>query len=124
MDRRIGDVGGTSGGLGSFVLGLALTLGGGYLLLNQVSVTSHAWYLGGYDMFGVSLLPLLFGIAMLFFNGRNPLAWLLVIAGLGIILFGIISNLSIFIRPTSLFAVLIMLGCVFGGLGLVARALR
>jgi hypothetical protein len=37
---------------------------------------------------------------------------------------GIIANLHIYFRPTSLFNTLIMLGLLVGGLGLIARALR
>ena len=122
--RRYRDVGGTSGGLGSFVLGLVMAVGGGYLLLNQVTVTSHAWYVFGYDAFGLSLVPLLLGIGLLFFGGRNVLGWLLVAVGTIIIFAGIIANLSIFFRPTSLFNTLIILILLVGGLGLVARSLR
>ena len=37
---------------------------------------------------------------------------------------GIIANLQIFFRPTSLFNTLVMLGMLAAGLGLVARSLR
>jgi hypothetical protein len=122
--RRYSDVGGTSGGLGSFLVGLAMAAGGGYLLLQQVTVTSHVWRFFGYDAFGLSLVPLLAGIGLLFYNGRSVLAWLLVFVGTVIIFAGIIVNLQIFIRPTSLFNTLIILILLVGGLGLVARSLR
>ena len=38
--HRFEGPGGTPGGLGTFLLGLALAVGGGYLILNQVQVTS------------------------------------------------------------------------------------
>lgn len=122
--RRMRDVGGTSGGLAPFLFGLAMTLGGGYLLISRVWVTTHSWYLFGYDMFGVSLLPLLIGIAMLFYDGKNILAWLLTVAGAAIIILGVIANLSIMFQPTSLSNTIIMLGLMFGGLGLVFKSLR
>ncbi len=122
--RRFSDVGGTSGGLGTFILGLAMAAGGGYLLLHQVIVTSHMWRFFGYDAFGLSLVPLLIGVALLFYNGKNVLAWLLVLAGAAIIFAGIIVNLQIFFQPTSLFNTLIILVLLVGGLGLVARSLR
>ncbi len=121
--RRLRDVGGTSGGLGSFLLGTVMAVAGGYLLLNQVTVTSHFWRVFGYDAFGLSLIPLLFGVLLLFYNGRGVLGWLLVLGGLTIIGAGIITNLTIFFRPTSLFNTLIILGLLVGGLGLVARSL-
>lgn len=116
--------GGTPGGLGEFFAGLAMAAGGGYLLMQQVTVTSGFWTLWGYNAFGFSLIPLLIGIGMLFFDGRSKLGW--VLTGLGglIILLGIITNLSIFFRPTSLFNTLIILALLAGGIGLIARSLR
>jgi len=126
-DRYMGrsrGAGGTSGGLPTFFLGGIMAAGGGYLLLNQVVVTSTYWQLFGYDMFGLSLVPLLIGIALLFYNGRGPLGWLLVFVGGAIILTGVIANLTIFFRPTSLFNTLMIFILLVGGLGLVARSLR
>jgi hypothetical protein len=116
--------GGTPGGLGEFFTGLALAAGGGYLLMNQVTVTSGFWQLWGYNAFGISLIPLLIGIALLFFDGRSKLGWLLTAFGALVILLGIISNLTIFFRPTSLFNTLIILALLAAGLGLIARSLR
>jgi len=116
--------GGTPGGLGEFFMGLAMAAGGGYLLLNQVTVTSGYWQFGGYNAFGISLIPLLIGIAMLFFNGQSKLGWVLTALGALVILLGIITNLTIFFRPTSLFNTLIILGLLAGGLGLIVRSLR
>ncbi len=116
--------GGTPGGVGTFFLGSAMTVAGGYLLTNQVTVTSGFWQLWGYDTFGLSLLPLLIGIGILFFNGRSVAGWLLTGAGAVIILVGILLHLRIFFRPTSLFNTLLMLVLLFGGIGLVARSLR
>lgn len=116
--------GGTPGGTGEFFTGLAMTLGGGYLLLNQVTVTSGFWQFWGYNAFGISLIPLLIGVGLLFFDGRSKLGWLLTAGGALIILLGILTNLTIFFRPTSLFNTLIMLALLAGGLGLIARSLR
>lgn len=116
--------GGTPGGLGEFFAGAAMTVAGGYLLLNQVTVTSGFWQLWGMSAFGLSLVPLLIGVTMLFYNGRSVLGWLLTGAGAVIILTGIITNLQIFFRPTSLFNTLVILVLLFGGIGLVARSLR
>jgi uncharacterized protein len=116
--------GGTPGGIGSFLAGSAMVVAGGYLLLTQVSVTSGGWYFHGYNAFGLSLVPLLIGIAMLFYNGRSVPGWLLTAAGALIIVVGIIANLQIYFRSTSLFNTLLMLGLLAGGIGLVARSLR
>ena len=59
--------GGTPGGLGTFLAGSAMVVAGGYLLLTRVTVTSGLWQLWGYNAFGLSLVPLLVGIGLLFF---------------------------------------------------------
>lgn len=122
--RRFTNPGGTPGGLTTFLLGLAFAVGGGYLLLNQVQVTSGYWHWWGTNTFGLTLIPLLIGFGLLFFNGKSVLGWLLAIGGGTIILAGVLASLDILIRPTSLFNVLIMLVLFAGGLGLMARALR
>ena len=116
--------GGTSGGVGEFLLGLGMSVAGAYLLTQRVTVTSSYWTLWGYNAFGLSLLPLLFGIGLLFFNGKSVAGWLLTFAGVVIILVGVISNLGIYFQPTSLFNTLVMLVLLAGGIGLVARSLR
>lgn len=115
--------GGTDGGVATFFVGLVCAVAGGWLLTNQVTVTGGAWSLWGYNSFGLSLLPFLAGTAILFFNGRSPLGWLLLVAGVVIILAGVLVNLRIYFRPTSLFNTLTMLVLLFGGIGLLARAL-
>ena len=87
-------------------------------------VTSGAWRWGGYNAFGLSLLPLLLGVGLLFVNGRSLAGWLLTWAGAVIIFAGILAHLEIYFRPTSLFNTLLMLVLFIGGLGLVVRSLR
>lgn len=123
-DARFRGAGGTPGGLGEFLIGLAMAAAGGYLLTQQVTVTSGYWSVWGHNAFGLTLLPLLFGIGMLFFNGRSRIGWLLLIAGAAILLAGILMNLEIYFRNTSLFNTLMMLILLFGGMGLIARSLR
>ena len=116
--------GGTSGGFGLFFGGLAMAAAGGYLLLQQVTVHSGYWNWFGGNSFGLTLVPMLIGIGLLFFDGKSRGGWVLTGLGAVIILAGIITNLDIFFRPTSLFATLVMLVLLFGGLGLVARSLK
>ena len=123
-DRSMSDVGGTPGGLGSFLLGFAMTCVGGYLLSNQVMVGSGYWNFYGTNTFGITLLPMLIGIGMLFFSGRSVIGWLLTAGGALFILAGVIANLHIYFQPTSLFNTMVMLILLAGGLGLIARALR
>lgn len=123
-DRSLRDVGGTRGGLGSFLLGLVFACVGGYLLTNQVMVTSGYWNLFGTSTFGITLLPMLIGVALLFWNGRSVVGWLLTLAGGLFILAGVIANLHIYFAPTSLFNTIVMLILLVGGLALIAKSLR
>jgi len=122
--HRFQGAGGTSGGIGEFFIGLAMVVVGVYLFLQQVTVSTGFWILWGYNAFGLSLIPLLVGIGWLFFDGRSIIGWLLVVLGALIIFAGILTNLQVYFRPTSLFNTIIMLGLLAGGLGLVARSLR
>ena len=123
-DRSLSDVGGTPGGLGEFLMGFVMACVGGYLLSNQVTVAGSYWSFWGTNSFGITLIPLLFGVAILFFNGRSWIGWLLTIAGALFILAGVIANMQIYFRPTSLFNTLLMLILLVGGVGLIARSVR
>ena len=101
-----------------------MVIAGGYLLMTRVSVVSGGWMFYGYNAFGLSLVPLLIGIGLLFYNGRSLGGWALPFAGAIIIFAGIISHLQIYFQRTSLFDTLLMLGLLAGGIGLVARSLR
>lgn len=118
------DVGGTPGGIGHFLLGLAMVCIGGYLLTNQVLVVGSYWSFYGGNTFGITLLPMLFGVAILFWNGRSVIGWLLTAAGGLFILAGVIANMHIYFQPATLFHTIVMLVLLVGGLGLIARALR
>ena len=123
MDKSNG-AGGTPGGIPMFLIGFVMAVAGGYLLTSQVTVTSGVWALWGYNSFGLSLLPFIAGVLLLFVDGRSKPGWLLLIAGLVIILAGIIMNLRIYFEPTSLFNTLTMLALLAGGIGLLARSLK
>src|ERR1700722_3562419 len=111
-------------GSGISFWGFVLTCVGGYLLSNQVSVVGSYWSFYGGNTFGITLLPMLIGVGILFWSGRSLVGWLLTIAGALFIIAGVIANMHIYFRPTSLFNTLVMLIMFVGGLGLMARALR
>ena len=77
----------------------------------------------GDNAFGITLIPMLFGIAILFWNGRSVIGWLLTVGGGLFILAGVIANMHIYFQPTSLFNTIVMLILLVGGVGLVARSL-
>jgi hypothetical protein len=123
-NRSMSNVGGTPGGLGEFILGFVMTCVGGYLISNQTMITSSYWNFWGANSFGVTLIPLLFGVAILFFNGRSTIGWLLTAGGALFILAGVIANMQVYFRSTSIFNTLVMLILLVGGLGLIAKSMR
>jgi len=116
--------GGTHRGLGHFLLGCIMACVGGYLLINQVTVVGSYWNFYGENAFGITLVPMLFGIGLLFWRGRSIVGWILTIAGALLILAGVLANLHICFRPTSLFNTIVMLVLLVGGLGLIARGIQ
>jgi hypothetical protein len=120
------DVGGTKGGLGHFIIGFALFCVGGYLLLDRVSVFGGYWTFFGSSQtsFGVTLIPLLLGIGMLFYNGKSFFGWLLTGGGFLILFAGVIANMQIHFQRTSLFNTLVMLVLIMAGVGMIVRSLR
>lgn len=120
------NVGGTPGGLGWFLAGLAMLAAGVYLLFQQVDVHGGYWRWGGGrdNTFGLTLLPLLVGVGILFYDGGSKLGWLLAGLGLVVILAGIIANMRIHFRTTSLWNTLVILALIAGGVGVIIRSLR
>jgi hypothetical protein len=121
------NVGGTPGGTKTFLLGMIMLVVGGYLLFNHVQVGGGYWNWSFFGQsygtsFGITLIPLLFGIGILFANGKSLVGRILTFGGFLMILVGIIANLDLHFRRTSLLNTLIMLVLIVGGIGLVARS--
>lgn len=128
--ERLTSPGGTKGGFGSFIVGIIMAISGGYMLTNNIQVRSgfwgHRYGFGGFQIsaFGATLIPLLIGIGLLFFDGKSKIGWVLTGGSILTIFVGIITNLDIIFQPTSLYVTMIMLVLLIGGIGLVARSLR
>ena len=122
-ETRVRGAGGTSGGIGEFFLGLIMAVAGAYLLTNRVMVVSSFWSIWGYSGFGLTLVPLIIGIGILFFNGKSIAGWLLLFVGIVIIIAAILMNLHIYFQPTSLFGTIVMIVLLAGGIGLIFRGL-
>jgi multisubunit Na+/H+ antiporter MnhF subunit len=126
--RKFEGAGGTPGGVGEFLLGVLLAAVGFYLLFSHVQVHSCYWNFfgagGAGRSFGITLIPLLFGIGILFVNGKSVPGWLLAVGGLLFILAGVLINLDIYFQSTSLMNTLIMLALIAAGLGLTVKGLR
>ena len=123
-EPRVRGAGGTPGGIGVFFLGLAMVIAGAYLITNRIVVVSGFWSLGGYSAFGLSLLPLIIGIGILFFNGKSISGWVLSFIGVMIIFTGVLMNLHIYFQATTLFSTIVMIVLLAGGIGLIFRATR
>lgn len=122
-DRR--GAGGTSGGVPMFLLGVAMAAAGAFFLTSRVVVHTNGWgRFWGFSGFGISLIPLLIGVGFLFYDGRSLIGKLLTFVGVVIIFAGILLNLDIYFQQTPLFATLMMLVLLAGGVGLVLRSLR
>ena len=121
--NKLRNAGGTPGGIGEFVIGLIMAIAGAYLISNQVVVVSGFWSMWGYSAFGLSMIPLIFGIGILFFSGKSIIGWLLLIIGVVVIIAGVLVNLHVYFQPTSLFNTIIMIVLLAGGIGLIFRGL-
>src|SRR4051812_18486456 len=122
-DARRG-AGGTTGGVATFLLGVAMAAAGGFFLTSRVTVQTSGWQWWGFSGFGISLVPLMIGVAMLFFDGRSLIGKLLTFVGVIIIFAGILLNLNVYFHQTPLFAMLIMIVLLMGGVGLILRSIR
>ena len=116
--------GGTSGGIYSFLIGLGMTIAGGFLFLNHVRVGQSFWYFFGRSTQGLVLIPLIVGIGFLFFNSKSVIGWILTGAGALMIFLSVIVSLRFYFPQTSLFNLIVMLVLLVGGIGLILRSLR
>lgn len=123
--------GGTEGGVGSFLLGLVMICAGGYLLLTAIVVRpsfsfgSVAFSVGGLPVTsGMVLIPFLFGVGIVFYNGASKIGWALVLGSLIALIVGVIANLNLRLVGMSAFELLTILVLLVGGVGLFLRSLR
>ncbi len=127
--------GGTSGGTDYFFIGLIMMCGGFYMLLSSISVTSNfglGAHLYGFSAFGgrynltsgTILIPFMFGIGLVFYDGKSKIGWLLTMGSIVALVFGVISSIRFSFRAMSAFDLMTILVLAVGGLGLFLRSLR
>jgi hypothetical protein len=134
-DMKVKGAGGTQGGVGQFFVGLAMMCGGFYLLFNSIQVSTGFGL--GYGLYhfsalgqgmsvttGMVMIPFVIGIAMLFFDANNKLAWLLSLGSLTALVAGVISSIQFRFKSMSAFELIVILVLAFGGLGLFLRSLK
>ncbi|MCC4831355.1 hypothetical protein Q4601_01965 [Shewanella sp. 1_MG-2023] len=123
--------GGTSGGIGSFFIGLIMMCGGFYMLLKAIKVTSsfgfsHSLYnVGGVGLTsGMIMIPFMFGIGLMFYNAKNIFGWILTFGSLVGLIFGVISSINFRFSHMSAFDLIVILVLSVGGLGIFLRSLK
>lgn len=123
--------GGSNGGTGSFLIGLAMIIGGGYLLLNSIVIRpnfglgARVFGIGGVPITsGMVLIPFMFGVGVIFYNARNWIGWILAGGSLLALIFGVIANMTLQMARMSAFDLIIILVLLVGGLGLFLRSLK
>jgi hypothetical protein len=123
--------GGSEGGFWRFIIGLAMMIGGGYLFLASIRVHSGFGFgmglysYGGFHLTtGMVLIPLIFGVVIIFYNAKNPLGWVLSCGSLLALGFGVIRSVQFHFGAMSAFDLITILVLLFGGLGLWLSSLR
>ncbi len=123
--------GGSDGGTGSFLIGLIMMIGGGYLLLNNIVVRPNfgmgavAFRFGGFPITsGMILIPFMFGVGIIFYNSKNWIGWLLAGGSMVALIFGVIANMELQLARMSAFDLIVILVLLVGGIGLFLRSLR
>lgn len=123
--------GGSNGGSASFLIGLIMMIGGGYLLLNGIVVRpnfglgARVFGIGGVSVSsGMVLIPFMFGVGMIFYNSRNWIGWLLAGGSLVALIFGVIANMTVQMTRMTGFDLILILVLLVGGIGLFLRSLR
>lgn len=123
--------GGTEGGTGRFFIGLVMMVAGGYLFLHSINVSLGMGL--GYQFFsiwgfgitsGMVLVPFVFGVGMIFYNARNVIGWILAIASLVMLSFGVIAQTTMHLRAMTAFDLITILVLLVGGIGLLLSSLR
>lgn len=127
--------GGTNGGTGQFLLALVMMCTGFYLLLSAIDVYSSfsfAYQIYSMSLFGnyvgitsgMIMIPFIFGIGMVFYNGQSIFGWLLTLGAMSAMIFGVIASIHFSLRSMNALELIIILVLAAGGLGLLLRSLK
>jgi hypothetical protein len=127
--KRSTSAGGSPGGVAPFFLGVAMTIGGGYLLLNALRVV-HGF---GGSLFGIGtfnvtggmiLIPFIIGVGIIFYDASKWYGWLLAGGALLALIIGAVASVRFSFEGMSAFDLIVILVLLFGGIGLVLRSVR
>lgn len=109
--------------------------GGFYMLLKSIWITSSfgmSYPLYGFSALGSSfsltggmiLVPFIFGVGLVFYNGQSIAGWLLFIGSFAALVMGVITSISFSFRAMSAFDLIVILILAFGGVGFLLRSLK
>lgn len=124
MAKQNVNVGGTSGGLGEFLIGLLLMIVGFYMIFTNTIVYTSFWSMSGYSLLGPLIILFMVGLVFLFVDGHSWLGRLICGGSLLAMVIGIIMNLRFYFKGITLLSALIMFGLPAVGLGLLIRSLK
>lgn len=121
--------GGTRGGVGAFLLGAAMTIAGGYLLLTSLHVVNGfgggLFGLGGFRVTGGMIMILfIIGIGIVFYDSSKWYGWALAAGSLLALVVGAIASVRFAFDGMSAFDLIVVLILLFGGIGLVLRSVK
>jgi len=73
---------------------------------------------------GMVMVPLIFGVGIIFYNSRNLAGWFLAGGSLVALIAGVIASINFSMRNMSAFDLIVIFVLFFGGLGLFLSSLR
>ncbi|MFT5647183.1 MAG: hypothetical protein ACI976_001872 [Aureispira sp.] len=117
--------------IGRFFMGFIMFVGGLYLMLSAIQVDINSMF-RGHSLFNVGgfgitsgyiMIVFMLGVGMLFFNAKNPLAWIVTVGSLVGLIFGVIANTRFHLRDMSAFDLIVIIVLLCGGLGLLLSSM-
>jgi hypothetical protein len=117
--------------IGRFFMGFIMFVGGLYLMLSAIRVDINSMF-HGHSLFNVGsfgitsgyiMIVFMLGVGMLFFNAKNPLAWIVTIGSLVGLIFGVIANTRFSLQYMSAFDLIVIIVLLCGGLGLLLSSM-
>ena len=128
--------GGTEGGVGQFAIGFVLSIVSLYFFFNSVQVTNgtSGWISGlvtqgmgtgalATASMGLLFVPFFLGVVVLFYDSKKSWGWLLVWAGLGILVIEIMSRITFLFNFRASY-LLLLLAVFAAGVGMMLRSYR
>ena len=121
--------GGSPGGLAPFLLGTAMSIAGGYLLLNALRVLhgfgGGLFAIGNFNVTGgMIMIPFIIGTGIIFYDASKWYGWALAAGSLLALIIGAIASVRFSFEGMTAFDLIVILVLFFGGIGLVLRSVK